>query len=279
MGKINWGAILACAILPIVPVYADDVGAGRFDAGRDLFLPQFDSKTDVDDLHSVAGVATMLRSPLLEGVEFHAVAGAYGVQEGLYVPAPELFEAAFGVNWSDAHKQRDQALERVAGLARETLLRGGSVWVAEAGQSDFTADWLARVAAMDLPVLVKEHVHVVQHSDWNESVTDPAKLAYVRQKATYHRIPDGNAEGNGTPGFNSPDDRHWVAALADPASGKAWRLARDTANAYNGLEARYLNASIEAGGMDFSDVAESCWIFGYQDLEDAGAFFDTFGAR
>ena len=28
--------------------------------------------------------------------------------------------------------------------------------------------------------------------------------------------------------------------------------------------------------MDFSDVAESCWIFGYEDLVDAEEFFDTF---
>ena len=68
----------------------------RFDVERDLFLAQFDSKTDVDDVHSVAGVATMLRSPELEGVRYHAVAGAYGIQEGLYVPSPELFDRAFG---------------------------------------------------------------------------------------------------------------------------------------------------------------------------------------
>jgi hypothetical protein len=28
--------------------------------------------------------------------------------------------------------------------------------------------------------------------------------------------------------------------------------------------------------MDFSDVAETCWIFGFSDLEDAEAFFREF---
>ena len=52
---------------------------------------------------------------------------------------------------------------------------GGQVWVAEAGQSDFSADWLQRVYALDLPVDVKARVHVVQHSDWNESVRSCAR--------------------------------------------------------------------------------------------------------
>ena len=33
---------------------------GRFSKEQDLFLAHFDSKTDVDDIHSVAAVATML---------------------------------------------------------------------------------------------------------------------------------------------------------------------------------------------------------------------------
>jgi hypothetical protein len=69
---------------------------GKFNADSDLFLAEFDCKTDVDDIHSVAGVATMLANPRFSRVRFHAVAGSYGIQEGLYVPANELFEAAFG---------------------------------------------------------------------------------------------------------------------------------------------------------------------------------------
>ena len=249
---------------------------GHFTPGRDLFLPQYDSKTDVDDLHSMAGAATMLRSEALAGVDFHAVAGAYGIQDGLYVPAPELFEAAFGESASDAHGQREAALETVTGLVQATLQNGGKVWVAEAGQSDFTADWLARVYDLDLQLDVQANVHVVQHSDWNESVTDPEKLAYVKTHASYHKIADGNAEGNGTPGFNSAAGQLWESVLAAGETGEIWRLARDGANAYNGAGGRYLNESIAAGGMDFSDTAEVCWIFGYEALENADAFFEAF---
>jgi hypothetical protein len=36
---------------------------GRFDRDKGLYLAHFDVKTDVDDVHSVAGVATMLADP------------------------------------------------------------------------------------------------------------------------------------------------------------------------------------------------------------------------
>ena len=257
------------------PVYAQ-VTLGQFTIGRDLFLAQFDSKTDVDDLHSVAGVATMLRSPAFAGVDYHAVAGAYGIQEGLYVPAPRLFERAFGPHWSDAHQHREQALEEVANRVASTLASGGHVWVAEAGQSDFTADWLRRVREMDIPVSTTEHVHVVQHSEWNESVTSADKLSFVREFADYRHIPDGNVAGNGTPGLRVENAGLWDAVLAAPRVAELWRLARVGAMKFNGFEGRYDNAAIAAGGMDFSDVAETCWIFGYADIPDAEAFFSLF---
>lgn len=269
--------VLLLALWLALASWADSSG-GTFNHGRDLFLAQFDSKTDVDDLHSVAGVATMLRAPGLADVDFHAVAGAYGIQEGLYVPAPELFDLAFGENWSDAHRHREQAVEEVAQLVGKTLENGGQVWVADAGQSDFTADWLKMVSAMDPSFSTRTRVHVVQHSDWNESVTSPDKLAYVRQHANYHKIPDGNEVGNGTPGFRLESDHLWPQALEGEETGEIWRKARLIADEYNGRDGRYNNSAIAAGGMDFSDVAESCWIFDYAGLEDADAFFAEFAA-
>lgn len=104
---------------------------GRFDTDGDLFLAHFDSKTDVDDIHSVAAVATMLADPRFSSVRYHAVAGAYGIQEGLYVPANELFELAFGSHWSDAHSDYQAALDEVTDLVSKTLELGGKVWITE----------------------------------------------------------------------------------------------------------------------------------------------------
>ena len=249
---------------------------GRFDTSRDLFLAHFDVKTDVDDLHSVAGVATMLADPRFADVKYHAVAGAYGMQEGLYVPANELFELAFGDRWSDAHTDVDQALDEVAAIAAPLLLDGGSVWIAEAGQSDFSAALLNRLWN-DIPcVNTKLRVHVVQHANWNEEVTTPEDLAFVKEAASYHKIPDGNATGNGTPGFRSDDAIEWQSHVTDARLVDIWTMAIDMANTFNGVDGRYRNESIEKGALDFSDVAESMWIFGFEDIVDANEFFATF---
>jgi hypothetical protein len=120
---------------------------------------------------------------------------------------------------------------------------------------------------------------VVQHSDWNESVTSPDKLAYVQQHADYQKIADGNAVGNGTPGFRLESQELWGQALRLAESGEIWALAKEIAENFNGRDGRYDNSAIAAGGMDFSDVAETCWIFGFADLEDAGAFFEEFPGR
>ena len=40
----------------------------------------------------------MLADPRFSNVKYHAVAGAYGIQEGLYVPPNDLFKIAFGTN-------------------------------------------------------------------------------------------------------------------------------------------------------------------------------------
>ena len=269
--------VLMTTALAIADVEAGrGTSLGRFDPARDLYLAQFDSRTDVDDLHSVAGVATMLRDPLFAGVRHHAVAGAYGIQEGPYVPAPELFDLAFGGHWSDAHGNREQAVSTVSALVGRTLATGGHVWVAEAGQSDFTADWLARVNEAYPAAVTGARVHVVQHSDWNESVTSPGKLAYVRANADYRRIPDGNDTGNGTPGFRLASGHLWQRLPATGDTGEIWRAARALAREFNGRDGRYDNAAIAAGGMDFSDVVETCWIFGRDGLHDADAFFTEF---
>ena len=249
---------------------------GRFDPGQDLLLAHFDLKTDVDDVHSVAAVATLLADPAMAEVRCHAVAGAYGVQTGLYVPAEGLFDLVFDEAWSDAHADRDAALERVTRIAAETLDAGGTVWVAEAGQSDFTAAVVRRLAETVPADVIRSQVVVVQHADWNEEVTTPADLSYVRRATKYERIPDGNSVGNGTPGFRSEAPIDWQARITSPRLGKIWRRAIDITSRYNGAEGRYLNEAIAGGGLDFSDASEVAWVFGLEGLADAEAFFDRF---
>jgi hypothetical protein len=249
---------------------------GRFDRHKDLYLAHFDVKTDVDDVHSVAGVATMLADPRFSEVRYHAVAGTYGIQEGLYVPAEEIFDLAFGENWSDAHGDFDKALGEVSSISIETLNDGGSIWIADAGQSDFSAALIRNIQELAPESNVKDRVHVVQHADWNEEVTSAEDLAFVKETASYQKIPDGNAIGNGSPGFRSKTAVNWQEYVGDVRLTEIWKMAVEIANKYNGADGRYLNEAIRAGGFDFSDVAETAWIFGFSDLADVNDFFEEF---
>lgn len=249
---------------------------GRFDRDKDLYLAHFDVKTDVDDVHSVAAVATMLADPRFSEVRYHAVAGAYGTQKGLYVPAEEVFELAFGEHWSDAHADFDKALDEVTRLSVETLNDGGSIWIADGGQSDFSAALVRNIQELTRDSDTKDRIHIVQHADWNEEVTTVEDLAFVKEFTNYHKIPSGNALGNGSPGFRSEKAIDWQEHVNEAQLQEIWTTAIEIANRYNGVDGRYLNEAIRLGGLDFSDTAETTWIFGFNELADANAFFSEF---
>lgn len=249
----------------------------RINLEADLLLAHFDCKTDVDDLHTVAAMSVLLKAPEFQELNVYAVAGAYGMQEGLYVPANELFEAVFNDRWSDAHADFDQALDEVAELALSTLDDGGNLWIAEAGQSDFSAALVERIRAERPDLNTLKRITIVQHSGWNEETTTLSSFDYVRANAGYIKIPDGNTDGNGSPGFRSVDPIDLTQALSDPELLSHWQLARSLADRYNGQEGRYLNEAIANGGLDFSDLSETCYILGLEDITDAQDFFNRFG--
>jgi len=250
--------------------------AGHLNLEKDLLLVQFDCKTDVDDLQSAAALATLMSDTKFSKIHYHAVAGTYGIQKGLYVPPNELFQLAFGGNWTDAHKNRKGAIEQVKAIVKSTLANQGDIWIADAGQSDFTAE-LIKAIQSDLPEInTSLRIHVVQHSDWNEEVTSPGSLDFVKKNSDYHKIPDGNVVGNGTPGFRSPEYTQWKSKIKNPKLIEIWQLAIDLSNKYNGKKGRYKNEAILAGGLDFSDLSEVCWILGIQDIRDIDQFFNLY---
>ncbi|MGA9658534.1 MAG: hypothetical protein WBQ60_05500 [Asticcacaulis sp.] len=254
---------------------------GHFNPSKDILIANFDSKTDPDDLHSIAALGTLLADKRLHCVNYIAVAGAYGIQSGDYIKDPALFNLAFGDNWADADgTARPQAVITVADRAMAVLDKGGDIWIQEAGQSDVSAAVIRRIQAQRPKTDTQKRIHIVQHSNWNEDQTSPEDLAFVRANTNYNKIADGNATGNGTPGFNTADGADWAALLARPVTGAIWAQAKKdalSANAANIATGKgYNNHNIQAGGFDFSDAAEATWIFGFNDLKNSHAFFETF---
>ncbi|MFC3879850.1 hypothetical protein ACFOSV_06665 [Algoriphagus namhaensis] len=249
----------------------------RFNSDKDLLLVNFDCKTDVDDLHTVAALATLMSNAEFSKIKYHAVAGTYGIQEGLYVPPNPLFELAFDQNWTDAHENIPGAVSKVMPLVNQILAGKGDIWIADAGQSDFSAALVKAIQAQQPRLNTRKRIHIVQHSDWNEEVTDPEKLKFVKENTDYHKIPDGNAVGNGTPGFRDPNFRDWDKKVKNQQLNAVWKLSTDISNQYNGKDGRYNNEAIEAGGLDFSDLSEVCYILGLESINDADEFFERYG--
>lgn len=249
---------------------------GAFNIEKDLLLAHFDCKTDVDDLQTVAALATLLAHAPYSEINYHAVAGTYGIQKGLYVPPNALFKLAFGDHWSDAHEQFENAVAQVKSIAISTLKNQGDIWIADAGQSDFSAELIKKLQEALPDTDLTNRIHVIQHSDWNADVTSPDRLAFVKSAVDYQKIPDGNGVGNGTPGFRDPNYSQWNEKISDSKLKAIWQLAIDLSNRYNGKEGRYHNEAISAGGLDFSDLSEVCWILGLQDIKDTAHFFDLF---
>lgn len=249
---------------------------GRFDRGEDILLCNFDSKPDEDDLHAVAGLATMLRDTRISGIDYHCTAGAYGTQGGTFLDEPKLFDLAFGsTGWASAHADRTRAVNIAADKAVAALDRGGDVWVTEAGQSDVTARIVKRIKSLRGNVNTRDRVHVVQHSDWNEDKTTNADLSYVRGNTQYNKIGDGNSANNGTPQLKTGSGQYWARATGDAAVGAIW--AEADAAADRGMRVDWNNESIKGGGMDFSDTVEVMYVFGFEKRGgNVAGFFDEF---
>lgn len=249
-----------------------DNDAPAFNMEKDLLLLHFDLKTDVDDVHTIAATDLILRSPAFTKLKVFAVSGTYGVQGGLYVPADKLLDRVFGNRWVDAHMYRAKALTSTISVIHDTLSTGGKVWLAEAGQSDFTAailrQYTARFGKLDPTSLI-----VVQHSEWNENNTSQDALQYTKENTTYIKIPDGNTLGNGTPGYNNPTYPAKQLENQSQPTAETWKMASAISKGFNGVNGRYLNKAIESGGVDFSDLAEVIWILNIENVDSAKDFF------
>jgi hypothetical protein len=272
-GKLILGILLFYSLFISTTINQVQAQTTRFNRSTDFLLVHFDCKTDVDDLQSMAALATLLANPNYSNINYHAVTGTYGVQEGLYVPPNALLELAFKGHWTDAHKNVPLAVNEVLAQVKPVLENHGAIWIADAGQSDFTAKLIKTIRANFPKVITEDRIHVVQHSDWNESVTYTEALRYVKKYSDYNKIADGNGLNNGTPGFKDSTFTHWNTVVTDPKLVDIWELSIKICNRYNGKHERYLNEAIAAGGLDFSDLSEVCWILGIEDIKDISDFF------
>lgn len=218
---------------------------GKFSKKRDLVGLHYDHAPDHDDGH--AAVAGREVTDHL-GVSTYVVGGATGKNRDRYQRGSEsVMNAAWGSTWYNAHSDWSGSVSKAVKRWEKTMKAGGDVWIAEGGQSDFTADVIRGVAKVTPNAQVKRCVHVVQHSDWNENNTHGNDLVYVKAHADYWKIADGNKGGNGTADLNN-------------RSGGFEKMARSGRHA-NAWKAAFGYLSPKER-IDFSDTVELLAIAG-----------------
>ncbi|MBU3005359.1 hypothetical protein [Paraglaciecola arctica] len=280
---------LSFLLLVLLSTHSLANNRATFDFDNDTLIAQFDIKGDLDDIHAIAALGSLLSSkeyPKL-GKRTYAVQGSVERTSGTQYRVPKLMTAAFGEEnkqWFDALGNYDFAVNAIA----EKVLSGlkannnqGKVWVMEAGQSAFSNDWLRLMIENDNGITAqdtKNRVIVVQHSWYNEEQSNQQKLAYLQANSHYVAIDDGNAiyaqeqdrgpntarlQGRQDEQSFTPGDPKWLNAARYPSNQKhqaraLWIIADDFIKALPSIHGKLH----QQGGTDYSDVVEVLWILG-----------------
>ncbi len=266
-----------------LPKHSDRFRHAAFDELRDLLLLQYDGRPDADDVHAQAAAGSLLNHKDMAGINSYVVHNAWGKQKSKDIwNSVSLMKLAFGaenIDWTNAYtleneKRNDpssnwyQSVQRIADKTQTVLESGGKVWVAEAGQSDITKDWVLELFERGVSAdLIKSGVVVVQHSQWNEDQTSPGVLDYLKSNTTYVRIDDGNNGNNDTPNYHTDKNESTITAHSEIR-----KKAISPKNPVEATRALWLEAAkiigdwakgysqIDEGGFDFSDTVEVWWI-------------------
>ncbi|WP_048688725.1 hypothetical protein [Catenovulum maritimum] len=267
-----------------------------FDLEHDTLLAQFDIKGDLDDVHAIAALGSLLAHPDYKSLlpRTYAVQGTAERTSGKQYRVPELMIQAFGAKnsaWFDALADHDKAVKQMYQVVLSALKQNNNqakVWVMEAGQNGFTHDWLKLLLEQDNGVTAKdskERIIVVQHSWFNEQESNKQKLSYVQQNTTYVAIDDGNEhygqghsaktirgahtarlQGRQTETDFNPGDSKWLDAARSENNTKThakklWTMADDYIKNLPHIHGKLH----QQGGTDYSDMVEVLWILGLND--------------
>jgi len=174
-------------------------------AANDLLVLHYDNCPDKDDGHAIPAGKSVIEKYDIKNVL--AVNGTCGnsIRDRFNSASNAVMKASWGNEYLDADAKRAAAVQEATTRWATTLSNGADVWIAEGGQSDYTADVVRQLEAR-YPSFNLRRIHVIQHSTgriaYNEIFTDSSNLAYLKNKVSYQAIPNGNAGGNGTADFN-----------------------------------------------------------------------------
>lgn len=243
--------LILCGLLMCLPSFAavpPGLGTAR---NIGLISMHFDNAPDPDDIMTAAANRTLLG--LTGFTSYVVVSGTTGDNAKDYIPASEaVMDTIWGMgNWYNAYTSWATSVQSVADAWQNVLDAGGDIWVAEAGQSNFTRDVVTEILSRQPALSTTTRIHVVQHSTWNEDHTTPTDLTYVQANTDYIKIDDGN-DDNGTADLCQTETDWWKnMALNNRTYGTKWSAALT-----------YFIARRYEAVIDFSDTVELLYILG-----------------
>ena len=231
-----------------VPPSGAEYTSSKYKPG-DLISMHFDSSMDPDDLQAMIANKCMLDN--VGYVNYITINGTRSWENTEIIKGSTEHCRSLFSNTLDSHANWSGTVATVSAMWNATLNNGGTVWVAEGGPSDFTADCLRKVAADK-----RGKVVVVQHSAgttaFNEMKTKPDNMAFVKANVEYTPVGNGNTGGTSwgrkSPKFKDENKGTWFANAYKTKYGDQWRWAESEIYKDNLL--------------DFSDSVELVYILG-----------------
>ncbi len=228
--------------------------------GVDLISLHYDHAPDRDDGHAtVAGLVVTRHF----GIAPLVISGAYGDNnKSMYVSeAEQVMQITWGDQWLNAHTDWNGTIAITTARWLDIINKGGDIYVAEGGQSDFTAGVVKNIQEQT-SVDTSRRINVIQHSLVNEKYANQSDLKFVKANTNYIKIDDGNSE-NKTADLHQPSSSFVSKARASYFS-EQWNAAFD-----------YLSPQRK---LDFSDTVELLYILdiGKNQIADPDDFADVF---
>lgn len=193
---------------------------------NDLLALHYDSAPDPDDTQAMIFARLILNDyPDIDPIVINGTLGDKIGRDRFIRGSTEHLRTMFP-DALDYFADEERTVQRAATAWQLTLESGGTVHVAAGGPMDASADILRELERRGVDNL--KRVRVVQHSHgnaFNEERTSDAGMAFIRSRATYVTIDDGNARGNDTPDFNEISPSVMQRALSSRYASQ-WRRAR-----------------------------------------------------
>jgi len=240
-------------------------------ASGDLLVLHYDNCPDRDDGHAIPAGKSVVEKFELNNVLIVNGTCGNSIRNSFNSASNRVMKASWGAQYLDAHGQRETAVRESVTRWASTLSNGSHVWIAEGGQSDFTAD-VVRQIETSYPNINLNNIHVIQHSAgssaYNERFTDSANLSYLKIKVSYQTIPNGNMGGNGSAGLNQ-QSFYFVNTARASRFGAEWNAG------FEYLPPDCIDRT-ENCKLDFSDTVGLLYIIDDTDTQNVNDFANKY---